>query len=163
MAKNVGHSETLANKPTQFLKHGALFVRLKIRLAAFHGAGDDASSHQSLELTLCRAEAKADNMDDLSLVEPLLCVADKEAQHGLARSAEQSRTCVIRVLPSHVPLIGTSVPRIGTHCQYRWFAAGPAMSFIHAPAMPRRRVQKCPASQFAAGPTWNLSEAPNRA
>jgi len=64
-------------------------VGLIIRLTALHRPGENSGPGELFEVPLHGSRAKADDADDLTLVEALAGMAEKEAQYSLPGGAEE--------------------------------------------------------------------------
>lgn len=79
LVQDFRRTEGFANKPAQLVEHGTIAARLKIRLPPFGRARENTGGNKLLELSLCRPGAKANQADNLPLVESLIGVAEQKA------------------------------------------------------------------------------------
>ena len=87
--ENLSGAERFTYDPAQLLIYHALRIDLEIDLAAIDGAGHNARFGQTFKLALHGPRSKAQAADDLTLVEPLTGVSEKQGQEGLSSGAEQ--------------------------------------------------------------------------
>jgi len=113
-------AEGLSDEASQFFEDRAGAVRLEIGLAAFYGANQDASRHETLELPLDGAGAEAQGADDLPLIEVPVRVPEQEAQHRLPHGTEQSRSDRFDGGPGSCTHIGYNCTRYGCDSQSAW-------------------------------------------
>ena len=82
-------TEGFANEAVKLIEYRARAVGLIIRLTAFHRPDENPGPGEMLEVPLYGSRAKADDADDLTLIEALAGMAKKEAQYSLPGGAEE--------------------------------------------------------------------------
>jgi hypothetical protein len=88
-------TEGFANEALKLIEYRARTVGLIIRLTAFHRPDENSGPGELLEIPLHGSRAKADDADDLTLIEALAGMAKKLPQHSLPGGAEEGRSdCV---------------------------------------------------------------------
>ena len=88
----MSNTEGFANEAVKLIEYRALTVRLIIRLTAFHRSDENSRAGELFEFPLHGSRAKADDADDLALIEALVGMAKKQPQHSLLGGAKQRRS-----------------------------------------------------------------------
>ncbi len=94
--QNLGHTEGFANEAVKLIEYRAHAVRLIIRLTTLHRSDENPGPSELLEVPLDGSRAKADDTDDLTLIEALAGMAKKEAQYTLPGGAEERSSDGVR-------------------------------------------------------------------
>jgi hypothetical protein len=87
--QDLSDTKGFANKAVKLIEYRAGAVGLIIRLTAFHRSDENSGPGELREVPLHGSRAKADDADDLTLIEALAGVTKKEAQYGLPSGAEE--------------------------------------------------------------------------
>jgi hypothetical protein len=80
----------------KLIEYRTLAVRLIIRLTAFHRSDENSGPGELLEVPLHGSRAKADDADDLALIEALAGMAKEQPKYSLPGGAKERRSDGVR-------------------------------------------------------------------
>jgi hypothetical protein len=115
--QNLSDTEGFANESVKLIEYRTRAVGLIIRLTAFHRSDENSGPGELREVPLHGSRAKADDADDLTLIEALAGMAKKEAQYGLPSGAEEGGADGVRQGRFACTHIGYYRTRYGFVCQ----------------------------------------------